>query len=294
MRHDVTAIRLSGFADEIDPDLNRQLAVVSELGMKYIILRTANGKNIADYTAQQADELLLPLLTAADIGVSCLGSPIGKIPLEDEAAFTRQCEELAELCRIANLLNCRYIRVFSFYLPEGKSAEHLLDAVVAKLNIFVDIGAKHDIILLHENEKDIFGDTADRCVQLLNSIDSPHFRAAFDFANFVQCGERPMDAWQQLSPYVADIHIKDALFGGGENVLCGTGDGSIEAVLRQALGQDRFTGFLSLEPHLVLFDGLQALELHDAAEIIRENKAANGADGYTMQHQALTEILERL
>ena len=39
---------LSGFADEIAPDLDEQLALVTELGLKYIELRTAWNVNALD------------------------------------------------------------------------------------------------------------------------------------------------------------------------------------------------------------------------------------------------------
>ena len=32
------------------------------------------------------------------------------------------------------------------------------------------------LVLLHENEKDIYGDVADRCLTILREVASPHFR----------------------------------------------------------------------------------------------------------------------
>ena len=54
-----------------------------------------------------------------------------------------------------------------------------------------------------------------------------------------------------------------------------------------------YTGFLTLEPHLVLFDSLQSLETTDAKNIIRENKYKNGAEGYAAQYHALCDILAK-
>ena len=48
----VEKIIVSGFADEIDPQLDVQLKVVKELGMEYICLRAADGKGIAEYTVE--------------------------------------------------------------------------------------------------------------------------------------------------------------------------------------------------------------------------------------------------
>ena len=116
-------ILISGFADEISPDFDEQLRVVTSLGMEYISLRTADGKGIADYTAEEVEEKLLPRLREANVKVSSLGSPIGKINVDDEEAFEKQLVQMEELCKICKVLDCKYIRMFSFFIPEGKNAD---------------------------------------------------------------------------------------------------------------------------------------------------------------------------
>lgn len=287
-------IWISGFADEISNDLDEQLSTVRQLGMRYISLRSADGKNVADYTPEEAATALLPRLKAAGVGVSSLGSPIGKIGVDDAGAYEKQLGQLERLCEICKLLDCRYIRVFSFFIPEGRDPEAYRDTVLEKLRGFESVARKHGVILLHENEKDIYGDTADRCLTLLKETGGPCLRAAFDFANFVQCGEDPVRAWDMLHEYVAYIHIKDAVSGSNENVVCGTGEGHIPELLQRAIRDEGYRGFLTLEPHLVLFDALQSLEQKAAADVIKENKAKDGADGYRMQYEALQGILSRI
>ncbi len=287
-------IYISGFADEISVDFDEQLATVKKLGMSYISLRSADKKGIADYTPDEVKQKLLPRLEAAGIGVSSLGSPIGKVGIEDEAGFQKQLQQLENLCWIAKLLNCRYIRMFSFYMPEGKDPADYRGAVIEKLRQFSDIAEKHGIVLIHENEKDIYGDTGARCKDILDNVGSDHFKAAFDFANFVQCGEDPAACWELLKKHVVYIHIKDAVSNNKENVLCGTGEGKIAQILKQAIREEGYTGFLTLEPHLVLFDALQSLETAAATDIIKENKYKNGAEGYEAQYRALLGILDAI
>ena len=284
-------IRISGFADEISSDFDRQLSTVTRLGMNYISLRSADGKNVADYTPEEAEKDLLPRLKAAGVGVSSLGSPIGKTDIEDEDAFQDQLEKLERLCKICKLLDCRYIRIFSFYIPEGQDPEQYRDSVIEKLRAFEAIGRKYDVVLIQENEKDLYGDVAERCLTILKEIDSPYLRAAFDYANFVQCGEDTVRAWEMLREFVVYIHIKDAVSGSNENVVCGTGEGHLPELLKRAIRDEGYQGFLTLEPHLVLFDALQSLERKAATDVIRENKAQDGADGYRMQYEALQGIL---
>ena len=287
-------IIISGFADEISVDLEEQLQTVTKLGMHYISLRSANKKGIADYTEEEVRTELLPVLERYQVKVSSIGSPIGKIGVGDEDGFEKQKKQLEELCRICGVLDCRYIRMFSFFMPEGEDPAKYRDAVLEKLKVFVEIAKKYDVILIHENEKEIFGDTGARCLQLFQEIRDPHFKAAFDFANFVQCKEDPEACWEMLRPYVVYIHVKDAVSTDNENVVCGTGEGKIEMLLDRAINQEGYEGFLTLEPHLVLFDALASLETTAAENVIKENKAKNGAEGYAMQYHALCDILKRI
>lgn len=287
-------IVISGFADEIHPNLDQQLKVVKELGMHYICLRAADGKGIADYTLEEFQQNIQPRLEEAGVKISSLGSPIGKIDIDDQAAYEKQLAQLDTLCRICNSCGCRYIRMFSFWMPKDRNPDDFTEQVIEKLAGFAKVAEKYDVILIHENEKDIYGDIARRCKVILDRLASPHFKAAFDFANFVQCGEDTAQCWELLKEHVVYIHIKDAVKSNNENVLCGTGDGQIPQLLKKIIREDGYQGFLTLEPHLVLFDTLQSLETEDASEVISHNKAKDGAEGYAMQYHALMDILNAI
>lgn len=284
---------ISGFSDEISADFSKQLETVKSLGMSYISLRAADGINISNYTLQMVCDKLLPQLSKHGVCVSSLGSPIGKIKIDDEEAFDRQLAQLEELCKIANKLNCKYIRIFSFYIPAEDDFDKYENKVIAKLEAFVKIAEKYKVILLHENEKEIYGDIAKRCENLFKAIKSPCFKAAFDYANFVQCGEDTEKAWEMLKAYVVYIHIKDAVYSDSLNVLCGTGDGKIQPLLKKAV-DGGYKGFLTLEPHLYSFDSFRGLEKNSADSAFKASKAGDGAQAYEMQYNALLGILKNI
>ena len=290
---DLGRLKISGFADEIDTDFEKQLQTVTALGMRYISIRSAYAKSIAEYTVEEVKEKLLPLLRRYGVGVSSIGSPIGKIDIGDENAMKRQKAQLRELCRIAKVLDCRYIRIFSFYMPEGEAPENYTEQVMQGLREFVEIAEESDVILLHENEKDIYGDTGERCRNIFETVRSRCLRGAYDFANFVQVGDDPAQCWNMLRPWTEYIHIKDAVRGSGINVVFGTGDGRVREILSRAICWENYRGFLTLEPHLVQFDALASLERNEAA-VLRKNTAENGKEGYEMQYRALVEILTEL
>jgi sugar phosphate isomerase/epimerase len=285
-----TSVRISGFSDEIAANFDEQLRVVTSLGMSNICLRAADGKGIAEFSVDEARVDLLPRLRAAGVGVSGLGSPIGKIDIGDEHGFVRQLAQLEVLCGVAATLETRCIRMFSFYIPRGADPDDYADVVLAKVRQFEEIARRHGITLVLENEKHLFGDIGRRCDWLLRSIDSPHLRAAFDFANFVQCDDDPVACWGLLRDYVADIHVKDARYGEKGNVLCGTGDGRIGDLLDEALGGG-FSGFFTLEPHLATFDTFASLEREAGVSPMPVGAFQSGAEAYGAQYAALQSLL---
>ncbi|MNC14625.1 fructoselysine 3-epimerase [compost metagenome] len=106
------------------------------------------------------------------------------------------------------------------------------------------------VVLLHENESHIYGDNGERCLDILQACDSPHLRAAFDPANFVQCRIEPVSqAYPLLSDYISYIHIKDAIKETGAVVPAGEGDGQLRELLQHLMAKG-FSGYMSLEPHL--------------------------------------------
>lgn len=287
------SILISGFSDEISADFNTQLEVVSDLGMEYISLRGIDGRNIGDFSICEIKEDVIPRLKKSGISISSIGSPIGKIFIHDEEGFESQKVMLDRLCKIAQLLDCQYVRIFSFYIPKGEYADTYKNAVIGKLQAFAEIAEKHDIILVHENEKDIYGDIGRRCYEILKGISSSHFKAIFDFANFVQCEEDTQECYDLLKDEIAYIHIKDAVKSDHQNVVCGTGEGKIEEILTQII-LSGYEGFLTLEPHLVRFDSLKDLELEDPTNVIKDNKELDGPGAYQLQYEALLNILEKI
>lgn len=286
-------IHISGFSDEISSDFKEQLEHVVKLGMNYISLRGIDGRNINEYSIEEINGYVKPTLEKYQVKVSSIGSPIGKVFIDDEEGYNQQKIDLDRLCQIANILECDYMRIFSFYIPKDKNPDDYKDEVIAKTKEFVEIAKKYNVVLLHENEKDIYGDTDVRVKELFDGVKSDNFRAIFDFANFVQVGTETLPAYKLLEDEIEYIHIKDAVFDVNENVVCGTGDGHIKEILKDVLAKG-YEGFLTLEPHLVMFDSLQALELEDASDVIKEDKAKDGAEGYKMQYDALIGLLKEI
>jgi sugar phosphate isomerase/epimerase len=244
---------LSGFGDEIDDDPVIQIAVLQALGANHLEVRSAWGTNIVDLDGDQLDRLKA-LLDATGMKVSAIASPIGKVdvslPVEHEV------ERLRRAANAAKVLDARYIRIFSFYYGRDQAAESIRDDVMDRMRALAAVAEENGVILLHENEKGIFGDIPERVLDLIETVGSPALKVAWDAANFVQVGVRPFDeAYAKLRPHLEYLQVKDARFEDSSVVPAGEGDGDLLRTV-EALKADGYTGFASLEPHLAGAHGL--------------------------------------
>ena len=279
--------KISGFSDEIHTSVDTQFQVLKKLGITYFEPRGIDGKNISELSDEEVTSLRKKM-TEYGINASSIGSPIGKVNLKEP--FSEHFDLFKRVVEIARKLDAKYIRMFSFYHDGGEvwSPEER-EEVLSRLRIMIDHACGQGVVLLHENEKGIYGDTADRCVDLMRELGCGSFRAVFDPANFVQCGQDTKYAYEQLKEFIAYMHIKDALAEDGRVVPSGAGDGNVEEILRR-LFDGGYDGFLSLEPHLGSFEGLAGLELDDKMLDLPEG----GEGTFTLAYRALCEILDRI
>lgn len=235
--------RLAAFADEAANDLTGQITAMKKNGVELLEIRGVDGQNIDQLTCEKAREIRRRL-DDEGLGVWSLGSPFGKIGINDD--FAPHLDSFRHSLELADILGAKHIRLFSFY---GTSQ---IDPVLERLWAFVQAAKGTDMILCHENEKGIYGDKADKCLEIHKSI--PELKAVFDPANFIQCGEDTLRAWELLSPYVEYMHIKDAL-SDGSVVPAGRGEGELARLIPQYKGE-----VLTVEPHLSVFEGFDKLE----------------------------------
>ncbi|MEK6345261.1 MAG: TIM barrel protein, partial [Curtobacterium sp.] len=196
---------LSGFGDEIDADPAIQVAVLQALGAGAIEVRSAWGVNVVDLDEDQLAGLHR-LFEERGQSVSAIASPIGKVPVDEPVEH--EVGRLGRTIAAAHALGTTNIRVFSFYF-EGRSPEDVRDDVLVRMRALADLASREGVTLLHENEKDIYGDVPSRVLDIVESVGSPALRLAWDNANYVQCGVKPFtDGWAQLAPYVDYLQVK--------------------------------------------------------------------------------------
>ncbi len=275
-------LKLAAFADEISPDLDEQIRVCREIGVTHLELRSVNQINVLDFDAPLRTQIRAKL-RAAGLGVVSIGSPIGKVKIDDP--WPAHFDRFKIAVDAAEFFGAPLLRIFSYY-PADKDQDIRAqrDEVLTRMGQKVQYVKDHPVTLVHENESRIYGDHGKECLDLMRSINSPKLRNAFDFANFIMCGEHPLDNWKLLKPYTLHIHVKDALLKDRTIVPAGQGDGQVEEILVDAY-RSGYREFVSLEPHLAKrgnmggFSGPQLMQrAADALKLIcRRNAIPLGA-----------------
>jgi sugar phosphate isomerase/epimerase len=243
---------LSAFADEISPDPQEQLDVLAACGVRFIELRSVRQTNVLALSDEQVRDLKA-LFDKHGVGLSAIGSPVGKVKIDEPfEPHLAKFERALELCRVFGTTN---VRIFSYY-PPGDA--HDWDGVEARWEREVfdrmrrkaELAERRGVRLVHENEHRIYGDSPERLERLFAQVNSPALRAVYDAANYVFCGYDPLDGWRRTKALTVHFHLKDWRAGEKHGCLLGEGGGQWPAVLAEA-AKSGYDGFATLEPHLL-------------------------------------------
>lgn len=278
----MSKIILSAFTDEASPVFSEQIDAMKANGIGYTELRGVDGIGVADITDEQL-KTVKESLDREGLKVWSIGSPIGKIDIKDD--FAPHLDKFKRVIEIAQYTGANKIRLFSFYGYDGSDAAR--DEVLLRMNRFVEVNEGSGVLLCHENEKGIYGDIASRCLDLAKSI--PQIKAIFDPANYIQCGQDTLEAWEMLEPYVEYMHIKDA-DETGRIVPPGQGIGNIAKIF------ESYSKFpypvVTLEPHLKVFKGLDALEKEGEKTETSELVFRTNREAFDFATNALKELIK--
>lgn len=278
---------LSAFADEVSSDFIKQLDYLKSKDISYIEPRNINGTGVAAITLEEAKNAK-KMLDDYKIGVSSIGSPIGKISVEDD--FADHIRLFEHVMDIAEIFETKNIRMFSFFYPKNTDVHTHRAAVLARLEILLELAEKRGLTLCHENEKAIYGEAPEDCLDLMKHFDG-RMKSVLDMGNFAFCQKDPMKGYEYLAPYIEYIHIKDAFYD-TRIVPAGQGEGKVFEILSAYNKYTDKDTFLTMEPHLTVFDGLNKLSNMDDIKV--QNAYATPEEAFDAAVAALRGILERI
>ena len=242
--------KLSAFADEVTDGFLEQVEFLAKERVGYIEPRFVDGKNLMDLSKGELDEVK-KMIQDHGLKVSAIGSPIGKVRLDEP--FEPHLDKFKHAIDLALLLETPFIRMFSYYAPEGENIDDCRDQVMERMAAKAELLANVDVTMVHENEAHIYGHSAENCVEMVETVNSPKLRLAYDPANFVW-GEKITNnvevCFPLMKPYIVHIHIKDWKLGAADvGSIPGEGDGQIKELLAE-LAAMNYDGCMTMEPHL--------------------------------------------
>ena len=269
---------LSAFADEYADGLKEQCEALNKFGIEYIELRGVNGKNVSTLTESEVKETKR-ILDDYEIRVSSIGSPLGKIDIKGD--LNGHYETAKRVYETANILGAKNVRIFSFYskeTPFDKCKGEIYDGIEKLVYLSDGTG----LTLCHENEALIYGESPEKCLEIVEYFGG-RMRCVFDMGNFVLDGYDPEKAYKLLFDRIGYFHIKDAFYSGGI-VPAGKGEAKIKEILDDYKVNGGKDTFITLEPHLQTFSGLNALV----------GKSFDNPYKYEDQKAAFTDAVEKL
>ena len=282
----------SAFCDESgESTVSGQMAACKKNGITHMELRGFGKElNINNLSVSQAKEMRAEI-DREGMKVASIGSGYGKINIKED--FAPHFESFKNTVEVAKILEAKYIRMFSFYFSDGDSYEQYRDEVIRRVRAMTDYATAEGLICCHENEKGIYGDNAERCLDILEACGGK-LRAVFDPANFVQCGVDTLKAYDLLEDYIEYFHIKDALYESSDVVPAGEGDGNVEEILRR-FDKHKKAVILSLEPHLKVFEGLGRLEaIANSVRKIKVNTYPSHAESFKAAADAMYAVVDKI
>lgn len=259
------AMKLAVITDEIDADVERAAAVMSEYGVKGAELRQIWDKNIVD-APREYWERAKQILTRHGMHVVGIASPVYKCEMPGEAAdgpagplhsaaargLADQMAVLERSIEAARFFETSLIRVFSFW-RRGPLTPEVEDTIVDAFAEPAKIARQSGVVLGLENEHACYIGTGAQTARVLEKIASGAVRAVWDPGNAFMDGEKPYPVgYEALKNFVAHVHVKDARVPEGKLAPEWTivGQGAIDyAGQLSALRAAGYEGYISLETH---------------------------------------------
>lgn len=223
---DQPRVILSGFADEAANHKTaiEQFAAFAAIGLEYYSLRfvdVGSGiKNVMQLTKSEITKLR-HLESEFGMNVASIGSPIGKVKLEDVNDGTKNRyvpfkkylkTEVAKACELAHAFETKLIRGFSFYHPKGSDPLEYVNQAADQLGEIAELCHRSDLTFGLEVEANLVGQTGHTLAELHRKVNHPAMVTIFDGGNLVSQGMSTDEVFQEylaMKPSLGWMHVKD-------------------------------------------------------------------------------------
>jgi len=246
-------VRLSVISDEIDPNLDRALDVLEELGIDAAELRFLD----------RAPEEARATLDRRGFTVSAIASPFMKCDRGEP-----QDDVLDAALEAARILGAPIVRAFAYWRETDP-----FTAIAAAAPVLRDAAERaHEagVTLALENEHECNVATSAEARAALDAAASPHLRLIWDPGNAAMLDPTSfhgLGGLEDIRDRVAHVHVKDVT---ASQEWTRIGDGIVDfSSLLRSLRDTGYDGYLSFETHYQR-DGSGELATRDCVAALRE------------------------
>ncbi len=283
---------LTGITDEASDSLERQIQVCTELGWRWIDLRTIDGVNITNIPEPEFDTLL-EKLTDAGLRISSFGSAIANWGRRVTDSLETDLEELKRAIPRMHKAGTKFLRIMSYRPEDGGSPQNLETEVIRRLREIVRRAEDGGIVCVHENCDTWGGQSYEHTLRLLEELDSPAFSLVFDTGNPVETRDHrdtamttyqdAFEFYRTVRDHISYVHIKDGYVKNEQTVYTYPGEGGarVPEILKD-LYEFGYDGGFSIEPHV-------AVVFHDPSVTADEQERWHSFVEYARRTEKLLE-----
>ena len=246
---------ISGMCGEIADPIDDQLSGLRSLG-----ITRANLSRLSFSAGEKARSIdTLSDTELADLRVRldqnglhgyCVTSPVAKYSVGTDTSFVSH--QLERSIVAANMLQARYLRIFSFSVRDGSDTSTDRDQIHRAFETIVTTieTLGNGVIPLLENNYRMYTADGPSTRDLLANYEPGRVALAFDAHACVVAGTRAFDeVWPDVEPWVRVLHLKDYVAETKTIVPVGQGDGQLSDIV--AAADSTVVEDLALEPHLI-------------------------------------------
>jgi sugar phosphate isomerase/epimerase len=195
-------------------DLRNGAMTLEDFILKAVDLRLI-GVDMTVYFLKSTDPKYLDSLRhlAYKHAVAFSGAACGVSMVQADAA--KRADSLTQIKKwvdVTDQLGASHLRIFAGTLPNGSSMKDAMDWTVETMKAACDYSGRKGITLGVEDHEGVT-QNADRCLEIMQRVDSPYAGINLDITNFISTPAQ--DAYAQIAaciPYATNIHIRDHFY----------------------------------------------------------------------------------
>lgn len=292
-------MKSSIISDQIHDNLENALIVMKGMGYTYVELHKVFNKSIEECDDYEIDQIK-QLLQKYEMNVSNIASTIFFMcPLYDHYQISLfkdsfpvvrgnindHYEWLRKACRIANKLNCPYVRVFPFRFPDNEDIVVVgtlpdIDKIANIMKKAAHIAAEYQVTLVLENCPYSHCPKGEMTNLIVNKVNEPNFKLLWDPGNSYRAEKHKVpivyrslslfEEWDVICDNVAHLHLKNYKYEETlekpfvHKALC-DGDINYETLFSQ-IKNTKYQGAYSLECETCYKETLQSM--HDLKDLL--------------------------